>query len=185
MNSDPSEHPTPAGEAMPPDSAEIAAQSVSDDISNLQSKLEEANSRALRAMADFQNYQRRAFMNEQHARTEGAAKVVSGVVGVLDHFDLALGQDAAKASAEQIIAGVRVIREELLKVLNQHGVSLIRPEPGEEFTPGRHEAIMQQKAEGVAPGRIVAVFQPGYALACPGTQTGERVLRAAKVSVSP
>ena len=188
MNTDPAQgHSPPAGDPTDPtlDTAESEAQSVSDDIANLQGKLEEANSRALRAMADFQNYQRRAFLNEQHARTEGAAKVVSGVVGVVDHFDLALTQDPAKASADQIISGVKVIREELLKVLGQNGVSLIRPEPNDEFTPGRHEAIMQQKAEGIEPGRIVAVFQPGYALAAPGSPTGERVLRPAKVSVSP
>lgn len=188
MNNDPDRDPVP-GESEPAgnpsESAENAAQSFNDDIAKLEAELDEARSRSLRIMADFQNYQRRSFVNEQNARTEGAAKVVSGVVGVMDHFDLALTQDPDKASAEQIIAGVKVIREELLKVLHQHGVSIIRPEPNDEFTPGRHEAIMQQKAEGIQPGGVVAVFQPGYAIAAPGSPTGERVLRPAKVSVAP
>jgi len=190
MSSDTARHdgPTddaPLNPAQPADQADIAdasARSFTDDFAKLQAELDEARSRALRVMADFQNYQRRALLNEQTARTEGAARVVSSIVGVVDHFDLALTQDPATATAEQIIAGVTVIREELLKVLAQNGVSLIRPAPNDEFTPGRHEAIMQQQAEGIEPGRVVALFQPGYALT---TQAGERVIRAAKVSVSP
>ena len=59
-----------------------------------------------------------------------------------------------------------------------HQVTTIRPEPNDEFTPGRHEALAQMPREGVKPGRVVEVYQPGYAL-------GDRVLRAAKVIVAP
>jgi molecular chaperone GrpE len=104
------------------------------------------------------------------------------VVNVLDHFDMALNQDLQKASPEQIISGVKVIREELFKTLQQHGVIMISPQKNEEFVPGRHEAVMQQAAEDVAPGHVVATFRIGYAMAIPG---GERVLRPAQVSVSP
>jgi molecular chaperone GrpE len=165
----------------------------SDDLARLANELEEARQRTIRLMADFQNYQRRAFLNEECARVEGAAKVVSAVVGIVDHFDMAMNQDPAKASAQQIIDGVKVIREELLKVLHQQGVRIIRPEPNDEFKPGMHEAIMQQEADGVEPGRVVATFQAGYLLATGGgsgggggsSGGGERVLRPAKVSVSP
>jgi hypothetical protein len=63
------------------------------------------------------------------------------------------------------------------------GVGLIAPSPNDEFVPGRHEAVMQQPADGIQPGRVVACFQPGYTLAIPGGT--ERVLRPAKVAVSP
>ena len=152
------------------------------DTTALQAELEEAKSRILRLMADFQNYQRRALQNEQVARAEGVAKVASGVVTVIDHFDLALTQDPAKASVEQILSGVRVIREELVKVLAQYGVSLIVPAKNDVFMPGRHEAVMQQAAEGVEPGHVAAAFQAGYLLT---TYNNERVLRPAKVAVAP
>jgi molecular chaperone GrpE len=101
---------------------------------------------------------------------------------VIDHFDIALTQDPARASAQQIMDGVRVIREELIRALARHGVSMICPAPNDEFQPGRHEAIMQQPAEGVEPGCIAACYQPGYAL-----REGdvERIIRAAKVAVAP
>ena len=151
-------------------------------IAELEAQLAEANSRALRVMADFQNYQRRALQNEAVAKAHGVAGVVERIVTVLDHFDMAINQNAANASVEQVIAGVKVIREELLKVLQQYGVSLIQPAANDEFTPGKHEAVMQQAAEGIEPGRIVQTFQPGYALSYIGV---ERMIRPAKVVVSP
>lgn len=140
---------------------------------------------ALRAMADFQNYQKRSLMNESIAKASGVAGVVTGVVTVLDHFDLALQQDITKVTAEQLIGGVKVIREELIRVLQLHGVGIVNPKPGDDFVPGIHEAIMQQHAEGIAPGKVVATFQAGYTLAGGAAGGGERVLRPAKVSVAP
>jgi len=161
----------------PPPEGEAAA--LQDKLAALTAELQDAKDRALRLMADYQNYQRRAFNNEEVAKQQGIASVVSSVVPILDHFDIALTQDPAKATAEQIIAGVRVIREELLKALVQRGVGVIAPQPNDQFNPGRHEAIMQQPAEGVAPGHIVSCFQAGYTLG------PERVLRPAKVVVAP
>lgn len=154
-------------------------------VTKLEQDLAEANSRALRAMADFQNYQKRSLMNESIAKASGVAGVVTGVVTVLDHFDLALQQDMSKVTAEQLIGGVKVIREELIRVLQLHGVGIVNPKPGDDFVPGIHEAILQQQADGIAPGKVVATFQAGYTLAGGAAGGGERVLRPAKVSVAP
>lgn len=150
-------------------------------VEQLEAALTEAETRYLRALADFQNFQKRAWNNEQQARAEGVAKVISAVVGVIDHFDLALTQDTSKATAEQIVGGVRVIRDELLKALQMQGVGVINPGPGEEFVPGRHEAIMQQAVDGVEAGRVAATFQAGYTI---NVGASERVIRPAKVSVA-
>ncbi len=151
---------------------------VEAELSRVSAELHEAREKYLRSIADFQNYQRRALQNEQVARVGGIASVVQNVANVMDHFDVALSHDPARASAEQVIEGLRVIRDEMLKALQQSGVRVVRPEPNDEFQPGIHEAVMQQPAEGVEPGRIVRTFQPGYVL-------GERVIRSAKVVVSP
>ncbi len=152
--------------------------SAHDEIERLKTELEDARSKYLRSMADFQNFQRRANQNEQVALQSGIASAVTKIVGVLDHFDMALNQDPAKASAEQIMDGVRVIREELIKAIGQSGVRVINPQPNDEFSPGIHEAIMQQRAEGVEPGHVVATYRAGYAL-------GDRIIRAAQVAVAP
>jgi molecular chaperone GrpE len=131
-----------------------------------------------RALADFQNYQRRALQNEQEAKKQGTTSVLMSVLPVLDHFDLALTQQAPDESSKKILHGVQVIRAELLRVLENHGVTVLNPQPGDEFDPNRHSAIMQPVAEGVKPGHVSATFRPGYAM-------GERVIRSAKVAVAP
>lgn len=159
-----------------PDAA--AARAGGDALGRLEAERDEWKSKAQRVMADFQNYQRRAFANEEQAREQAVRAVVSSLVPVLDHFQLALMVDAAKTSAAQVVQGVTVIRDEMLKVLAQHGVVEIAPKPGDEFDPSRHEAIMQQAAEGIEPGRIAMMLQPGFLVK-------DRLLRPAKVAVTP
>lgn len=144
----------------------------------LAAERDEYRTKYQRALADFQNFQRRANQSEAEARTAAAAAVIRSVLTVLDHFDLALAQDAGTATAESIIRGVRVIRDELGAVLGNHGVLRIAPEANEPFDPTRHEAVMQRDAPGVEPGHIAQTLQPGYAM-------GDRVIRPAKVAVAP
>lgn len=152
------------------------------ETAKLREQLAQAQGDYQRVLADFSNYQRRALINEQVAKTDGSVKVTSDVVSIVDHFDLALNQDLAKTSPQALLDGMKIIRDELLRTLARHGVTVVAPKPNDVFQPGRHEAIMQQAAEGVEPGHVVATFQSGYAIA---TASGERVIRPAKVSVAP
>lgn len=147
-------------------------------LATVRAELDEVNDKWRRALADFQNYQRRALQNEQEARRQGVTAVLNSVIPVLDHFDMALSQSPGDAASAGIIEGVKVIRTELLKALETHGVRVINPAPNAEFDPVRHQALTQQAGEGVEPGRISAVFQPGYEL-------NDRVVRSAKVAVAP
>jgi molecular chaperone GrpE len=149
-----------------------------EQVLRLTSERDEAMTQWKRSLADFQNYQRRALQNEQEAKRQGVTSVLTSVLPVLDHFDLALTQPAPDEASRKILDGVRVIRQELIRVLENHGVALISPQPNEMFDPNRHSAIMQQAAPGVTAGHVSATFQPGYAL-------GDRVIRSAKVAVAP
>lgn len=163
---------------LPTDSGD----SLASRIKELEAELDDAKARALRLMADFNNYQRRAMQNEIAAEQQGSAAVAMSVVPVIDHFDQALTLDPSKSSAQQVIDGVKVIRDELLKALGKHGIRVVNPSRGEPFVPGTHEALMQQPADGVDSGCVVQVYQAGFSLQTP---TGERILRPAKVVVAP
>jgi molecular chaperone GrpE len=147
-------------------------------VLRLSQERDEAVTQWKRALADFQNYQRRALQNEQEAKRQGVTGVLTSVLPVLDHFDLAMTQPAPDEASRKILDGVRVIRAELIRVLENHGVTILNPQPNDEFDPNRHSAIMQQEVKGVKPGRVSATFQPGYSL-------GDRVIRSAKVAVAP
>ncbi len=148
-----------------------------DRIGELEASVEEWKSKYQRALADFQNFQRRSVENEREARRQGVTSVVAQLLGVLDNFDLALRTDTSGVSIEQILQGVKLIRQQLLQALAAIDVSPIEPGPNDEFDPHRHEAVAQVDAKNVTPGRVAATFQSGYRL-------GDRVLRPAKVSVA-
>lgn len=149
-----------------------------DELAALLARVDEAVAARQRALADFANYQRRAVDNEARARQDSIASVVRSLVPVLDHFDTALGQDAERVSLERLLGGVRIVRDELAKVLEAQGLKEIPVAVGDELDPHRHEAIARLPDEGVAPNHVSAIFQKGYAL-------GDQVLRPAKVAVAP
>lgn len=172
------EAPETAGGAGAEATGDAGAASLEQRVAQLEAERNELHEKYLRTVADYQNSRRRAVANEREAWLQGATGVILNVLTVMDHFDLALGQDPAKATAEQILSGVRLIRDELMRVLSHQGVTVISPAPNDEFDFHRHEAVTQADAEGVEPGRIVATLQAGYAM-------GDRVIRPAKVSVKP
>lgn len=156
----------------------IDLDAVRAQLEQLAGERDELRDRATRALADFQNYQRRAALNEQEARRQGLSAIVQSLLAPLDHLELALQQDETAVSAAQLKQGVQAARDQLLRALASHGVEPISPQPGDEFNPGHHEAMLEQPAEGIAPGHVSQAFQTGYAL-------GGRVLRPAKVAVAP
>ena len=129
------------------------------------------------ALAEFHNYQRRAAANERQAAQAGAGSVIRSLLAVVDHFDLALEQDIEQLTVEQLLGGVRIVRDELAKALQSQGVQRIEPAIGDEFDPNRHEAIMRQESDEVPANHVVTVLQVGYQLA-------DVVLRPAKVAVA-
>ncbi|MBX3357654.1 MAG: nucleotide exchange factor GrpE [Phycisphaeraceae bacterium] len=173
---------TPKGEepSMDPDETAALIDQLSAERDEAARQRDEAMDKWKHALADFQNYQRRAIQNEQEARRQGTIGVLHSVIPVLDHFDLALVQSAGNPGVEQVMHGVQVIRDELLKALESHGVRVINPGPNDEFDPSRHQAISTQPVEPggpVEPGRILSTLQAGYALV-------DRVVRPAKVMVA-
>jgi molecular chaperone GrpE len=148
------------------------------ELEKVMAERDEAKSAYLRALADFQNFQRRSLENEREAKRQGVTSLLLSVVPVMDHFDLALAHNPESMTASQVVEGVRVIREELLRVLGQHGVTVVNPAPNDELDPNRHHAVLHQPAEGVEPGRISRTLQVGYML-------GDRLIRAANVAIAP
>lgn len=163
------ERPDAAGEEQGP---------VDKAVEALQQERDELFARLQRVSADYQNYIKRAQQNLTDSIGLAKGDLAKQFIGVLDHFDNALSQEPQGDEAKRLYDGVRIVRDELMKVLQGIGVERIEVEPGEPFDPNIHEAMLRQPAEGVAAGHVSAFFQPGYRL-------GERVLRPAKVAVAP
>jgi molecular chaperone GrpE len=164
-----------------PDEGSEAADEMSEQtqqlVDELQASLAEALAARQRALADYANYQRRATENEERIRCEAVRNVVRAFLPVLDQFSLALGQDTSEVTVEQLMDGLELIRAEFIKGLDQLEAVEIYPEPGEEFDPNRHQAVMRTPTDEQEPNTIVSVLQVGY-------EMGEVILRPATVAVA-
>ena len=162
----------------PSEAAEGAAIPEIDPVADLQRQLEEKHAVYVRALADFQNFQRRASENELRARDHGVTSVVRAIVPVLEHLDVALGHDLNALEAKKLAEAIEAFRSEMLKALSKSGVERVEPAIGDEFNPMLHEAVMQQPSDTAKPGHIALCLQAGY-------RFGEMPLRSAKVAVVP
>lgn len=170
--------PSGAGDELPvPGGASLtdAAGSETADPSTPEMRIEQLENALLRAKADYQNLSRRLTAERQEAVRFANADLMRSITGVLDDFDRAIA--AAEGEAESgFVQGVRLVRENLLKALSDHGLAAIEA-AGQPFDPAQHEALMQQPSSEHAPGTVVEEVSKGYSLR-------DRVIRPSKVIVA-
>ncbi len=150
---------------------------VEAELAQLRQQRDDFEARYQQSMADYQNLARRSRLNEQVAREQTVLEMARQLVTVLDHFDHALAVDVEKTAAGDVLRGVAIVRDELLRVLAQFGVERLDVESGTEFDPNKHEAMMRQPHGELTTNQVIQQLQPGYMLA-------EKTLRPAKVSVA-
>ena len=143
---------------------------------SLQAQRDDLESRLVRVSADYQNYVRRSQKNTVAACDEQLMRLTKALLTPLDQFDQALAVDPEHVTAESILQGVQIVRDELMKVLEQYGVKRLEVQPGEEFDPMRHEAVQRLPMDDFESGAVAQQLQPGYTL-------GDKTLRPAKVIV--
>jgi molecular chaperone GrpE len=138
-----------------------------------QKKIEDLHERWLRAVADLENYKKRAVKERDEVQKYGVEKLVKDLLPVLDNLDRAL---AAAAADDPLVAGVKLVRASFEQVLSRHGVKGFSA-LGQHFDPALHEALMQVPTADAAPGTVVVEHARGFTLA-------ERLLRPAMVGVA-
>ncbi len=132
--------------------------------------------RYLRALADFENYKRRAQRERDEWTRLAHERLVLELLPVLDNFDRALQAEPSPDQLRGFVAGVELIHRELLKVLERIGVTPFSA-VGEPFDPQRHEAVMRVETTEVPNQTVVEETERGYLL-------NDRVLRPARVKVA-
>lgn len=136
-------------------------------------KAAEMTDSARRIQAEFDNYRRRMNDNSRRVRDDATAEVLVKIVPVLD----TIAQALKMIDDEKVAGGVKMIGDEITKLLGSYGVTEIEAE-GKEFDPKLHEAVMQMPAETEEQTDTVKeVFQKGYKM-------GDKVIRPARVIVN-
>ncbi len=137
-----------------------------------QKKLEEVHDRWVRAVADLENYRKRAQRERDELVARASQTLIRDLLPVLDSFDGAL-EAVATAGDDRLITGIRSTHQLLMDILAREGVEAI-PAAGLAFDPTLHEAV-----SGGGSGDLVvtAEMRRGYSL-------GGRVLRPSLVAVA-
>jgi molecular chaperone GrpE len=138
-----------------------------------QAKLADVHDRWVRAVADLENYRKRAQKEREEVQKFGVEKLVKDLLPVLDNLDRAL---AAAAVDDPLVAGVKLVRSAFEQTLARQGVKGFSA-MGQPFDPARHEALMQVPSADAAPGTVVVEHARGFTL-------HERLLRPAMVGVA-
>jgi len=145
-------------------------------------QIAELNERFLRLAAELENTRRRAEREKTDAGKYAIKQLAGELVTVADNFDRALAavpanqDEIGKEALDGLITGIRMTEKELLGILERYQVFRVFPK-GERFDPNLHQAVAQVPGNGIPSGHVVDVAQPGFVI-------GDRVLRAAMVTVS-
>jgi molecular chaperone GrpE len=142
----------------------------------LADELAAANDRTLRLQAEMQNLRNRTSREIADERKYAALPILRELLPVLDNIGRAIEAAEKAGEAENLLAGFRLVRQQLETILSRHECQPISPE-GELFDPHFHQAILHQPSAEVPADHVMMVTQIGYKL-------HDRVVRPAQVIVS-
>ncbi len=144
----------------PETSTGAEASAAGSDAGTLQRERDEYLTRWQRATADYQNLKRRTTADVEAAVRRSLESLLSGMLLVVDHLELALSSPAESDDARALARGVELTRDQVLHTLRQEGVE---PMPDhDDFDPTLHEAVATVETDEVAPGKVVDTLRRGY-----------------------
>ncbi len=169
-------HEEPCGCEHEPSEGCCKGQSAQDDAAALKEQVAAANDKYLRAVADLENYRRRVNREKEELRKYATDALLEEFLPTLDN--LRLGLQAAEASPEgkNLLAGFKMVADQIQKVLAEHGLKEVNP-LGQAFDPNLAEAAAYEPSVEVAQNHVSQVQRVGYLL-------HDRLLRPAVVVVS-
>ena len=152
------------------------ATSEVDEKDEFKKSLEEANDKYVRLYADFENYKKIAARNREELLKYANDDLMSDVLTVIDHLELALQHTEESEGPNPLAEGVELTLKELRNILEKHGLVTIDA-LSKPFDPAVHHAMSQIETEDAEVNTVVKEFRKGYMLK-------DRILRAAMVGVA-
>ena len=154
--------------------AETTEEAAETPEEKLQKQLDELNDRYMRMAAEYDNYRKRALKERDMVRSEATGKALTAILPIYDNLERALAQETADTEYKK---GVEMTARQFEAALESLGVEIITAEPGSEFDPTVHNAVMHVEDEEKGENEIVEVFQKSFLM-------GDKVIRFAMVKVA-
>ncbi len=180
--SPPSVDSPPVEPNQEPTAAETTAGDEAHDTSDetdpsdpVQEELATLREQNIRLLADFDNFRKRTARERVDLIKHANEDLVTELLPVLDHFELALQQ--GNDSDDPFVKGVKMVFEQLTSTLHKVAELAAIQAPGTPFNPNFHDAISYQPSDEVEEGVVIMQARCGYKM-------GDRVIRPATVIVS-
>ena len=164
---------TEQGADVPP-GGDGAAGDAPEALAAAQSKAQENWNSYMRAVAELDNYRKRAEREVDQARKYAIERFAQELLPVGDALEAGIRSGAANPTA--LLEGAQATLKELNRAFDKAGIKIIDP-TGQPFDPNWHEAMVAQENPDVPPNTVISVIQKGYSL-------NGRLLRPARVIVS-
>lgn len=176
------EKPVETPETEPKDAAEQTTEETSEspaedvEVVELTEEEEGWKDRYLRTLADLDNLKKRVHKEKDLIRKTTTREVVRSLLPCFDNLERALGS-GEETDAKMLLMGVKMVNEEIQRVLGEQGVRAVRPEPGSALDPNEHEAVSRAPSDEHPEGHVLMTLEAGYLI-------GEIMIRPARVIVA-
>lgn len=147
-----------------------------DETEQLKAQLKEEENKYMRLLADYDNFKRRASLDQEALKKYSAQSVITNLIPVLDNFSRALVVDVKSDEARSMLEGMEMIYRNLVTALESEGLKEIEA-MDQPFDPNFHQAIMTEKDADKPSGVVLEDLQKGYILK-------DRVIRPSMVKVN-
>ncbi|MCR4413048.1 MAG: nucleotide exchange factor GrpE [Thermoguttaceae bacterium] len=178
--SGPNGQPQPPAEPqtgeVPAEAGSTAVQDQAAEIDRLRSELAQARDRALRSLAELDNYRKRADRMVEEERRYACLPLLRDLLPVLDNVKRAIEAVEKIPEATSLREGVELVARQLEGVLAKHHCNPIAA-LHQPFDPNYHEALLQQPSAEFPPNTVLQEVRTGFML-------HDRVVRPSQVIVS-
>ncbi len=144
-----------------------------DEYEKLKTDLAAANDRALRALAELENFRNRTNRLAREERKYAGVDLARDLLPLWDNLGLALSIQDPDKNARAVVDGVKMVHDEFLKVLSKNGIEKIDA-LHQPFDPNFHESVAFVPSEEFPPNTVVVELKAGFTM-------HDRVVRAAQV----
>ncbi len=130
-------------------------------LKELEEKAKETHDKYLLAVADLDNYRKRAQREKIAAVDDAQLSFIRGLLPVVDNIERALGQLSAHEEAKDVREGLQLIVKQVHAYLDAVG---LKPFSSvcETFDPHKHEAILHVPSKDHPDHSVVEEVQKGY-----------------------
>ncbi|MFC1655611.1 nucleotide exchange factor GrpE [Patescibacteria group bacterium] len=158
--------------SVPQEEETNAQEECPNELELANKKIEELNDQAMRAMADLQNYKKRAEEEKQAFVKFASASVFSEILPVFDSFERAAEHLPEDLVENDWVKGIQNIIKQFEQIMEKFKITKMKA-VGEKFNTDFHEAIAQGPGEKDV---VIEELESGYLIE-------DQTLRPAKVKV--